>query len=99
MPFLRRYWPILFLALLPLLPLYKAILVGEAIGPFDQIQQMAPWSQPAPDEPWDVVQADGVLQFYVWRDLVFDSWGKGQVPLWNPYQLAGTPLLANSQSA
>ncbi|MFX9069623.1 hypothetical protein ABTN30_20170, partial [Acinetobacter baumannii] len=47
----------------------------------------------------DVLQADGVLQFYVWRDMVFDAWGKGQIPAWNSYQLAGTPLLANSQSA
>ena len=30
--------------------------------------------------------------------MVFESWGKGQLPAWNPYELAGTPLLANSQS-
>lgn len=60
---------------------------------------MAPWNQPKPTTAWDVLQADGVLQFYPWRDLVFEAWGKGQLPLWNPYQLCGTPLLANSQSA
>jgi hypothetical protein len=46
-----------------------------------------------------VLQADGALQFYVWRDLVFDAWRHGNMPFWNPYELAGTPLLANSQSA
>ena len=71
---------------------------GEAIGPFDQIRQFAPWNGPKPTDAWDVLQADGVLQFYVWRDLVFESWRNLQVPFWNPYQLAGTPLLANSQS-
>lgn len=59
---------------------------------------MAPWNGPAPAQPWDVLQADGVLQFYPWRHLVFDAWSKGQLPLWNPYELGGTPLLANSQS-
>ena len=60
---------------------------------------MAPWNQPRPSTAWDVLQADGVIQFHPWRDLVFDAWSKGQLPLWNPYQLCGTPLLANSQSA
>ena len=95
---LRKYWPVLLLVLLPLVPLYRAVLQGEAIGPFDQIRQMAPWNGPKASQPWDVLQADGVLQFYVWRDLVFEAWGKGQIPFWNSYQLAGTPLLGNSQS-
>lgn len=94
-----RWWPILLFALLPILPLWRCVFLGEAIGPFDQIRQMAPWNGPKPAEPWDVLQADGVLQFYPWRDMVFKSWGRGQLPLWNPYELAGTPLLANSQSA
>jgi hypothetical protein len=89
---------ILVLALAPLIPLWKAFIPGQAIGPFDQIRQMAPWNGPAPSQPWDVLQADGALQFYPWRDMVFESWGKGQLPAWNPYELAGTPLLANSQS-
>ncbi|HVL38489.1 MAG TPA: hypothetical protein VM328_03765 [Fimbriimonadaceae bacterium] len=95
---MRRAWPLLFLAFLPLIPLHRAVFLGEAIGPFDQIRQMAPWNEPTPDEPWDVLQADAVLQFYVWRDLVFGAWSRLDMPFWNPYQLAGTPLLANSQS-
>ncbi len=97
-PIMRRFWPILLLFLLPLIPLHSAIFSGEAIGPFDQLRQSAPWNGPKPAQPFDVLQADGILQFYVWRDLVFDAWGKMQIPFWNPYQLAGTPLLGNSQS-
>lgn len=93
---LRRPW--LLLLLLPLLPLFHVISQGHTVGPFDQIRQMAPWRADAPVEPWDVLQADGVLQFYVWRDLVLESWSQFQLPFWNPYQLAGTPLMANSQS-
>ncbi len=96
---LRRFWPLLFLLLVVVVSLYRVVFLGETIGAFDQIRQMAPWNGPPPSQPWDVLQADGVLQFYPWRDLVLDAWGKGQLPLWNPYELAGTPLLANSQSA
>lgn len=98
MPWLRRYWPILFLAICAALPLWRPIFFGETIGPWDQIRHMAPWNGPPSSRPWDVLQADGVLQFYPWRDMVFDAWGKGQIPAWNPYELGGTPLLANSQS-
>jgi hypothetical protein len=96
---LRRYWHILVLALAPLLVLWRAVFLGQAIGPFDQIRQMSPWNGPRPSQPWDVLQADGVLQFVPWRDLVLESWSRFQVPFWNPYELGGTPLLANSQSA
>jgi hypothetical protein len=95
---MRRYWPILFLAVLPLVPLWRAVFAGEAIGAFEEIRQMAPWNGPTPSKPWDVLQADSVLQFYPWRDLVFGAWSRGEAPFWNPYELAGTPLLANSQS-
>lgn len=99
MAFLRRHWPWLLLVLFPLLPLGKAVFTGQAIGPFDQIRHMAPWNGPEPGRPFDVLQADGALQFFPWRDMVFEAWSRGELPLWNPFQLAGTPLLANSQSA
>ena len=94
-----KFAPILFLLLTPLLPLWRAIFLGEAIGPFGQIHSLAPWHGPKPDRPFDVLQADGVLQFYGWRDLVLSAWSEGKLPFWNPYSLAGTPLLANGQSA
>lgn len=94
---MRRRWPLLVLILAPLLALWPG-LTGLAIGPFDQIRQMAPWNGPKPAQPWDVLMADSVLQSHVWRTLVLDAWGKGQAPFWNPYEFAGTPLLANSQS-
>jgi hypothetical protein len=40
-----------------------------------------------------------ILQFYPWRTLAFDQILNGQLPLWNPYNGLGTPLLANYQSA
>ena len=39
------------------------------------------------------------LQFYPWREYAFDLLRAGQLPLWNPYNGAGTPLFANYQSS
>ncbi len=94
----RSPWTILLIVLAPLVLLFGPLIRGEAPGAFDQIRQMAPWNGPAPAQAWDVLQADSVLQFYPWRDLVLKSWAEGRVPWWNPHQLCGSPLLANSQS-
>lgn len=42
---------------------------------------------------------DPVRQQYPWRSLSIDYEKKGQIPKWNPYSMAGTPLLGNMQSA
>jgi len=42
---------------------------------------------------------DPVRQQYPWRDLVISIIKKFELPLWNPYNFSGTPLLANLQSA
>lgn len=81
-----------------LLPLWRAF-TGSTIGPWDHIRPMAGLPAGNPAYPWDVLQADAALQFYPWRDLVFHSWQNVVPPFYNPYQLAGVPLLANSQSA
>jgi hypothetical protein len=96
---LARHWPSLVLALVPIVPLWRCLFLGEWIGPWDQILSMAPWNRPEmPGHAWDVLSADGVLQFHVWRDYVFQSWRSLTPPFWNPHQLMGTPVLANSQS-
>ncbi len=42
---------------------------------------------------------DPVRQLYPWKYLAVDIEKNFQLPLWNPYDFAGTPLLANHQSA
>ena len=42
---------------------------------------------------------DPVRQQYPWRELAVSIMKQGELPLWNPYQFAGTPLLGNLQSA
>ena len=45
------------------------------------------------------ILTDPVRQQYPWRELVVDQLKNFQLPFWNPYNFAGTPLLANIQSA
>lgn len=97
---LPRAWIVVFLMLVPLVALGPGIFGGKYLGPFDAISKMVPaWPTRSTDHAWDILQADGALQFFGWRDLVFEAHRTGKQPFWNPYQLMGTPLLANSQSA
>lgn len=93
------FWlPILILFLLPSVVFWRGI-TGEALGPWEHITPMAGNGVQESQRAWDVLQSDGALQFTVWRDLVFSAWRAGEAPLWNPWQLAGTTLVGNSQSA
>lgn len=80
-----------------LIPLHRCLL-GETIGPWADVLAMVPGHALNGTKPWDVLQADSVLQFALWRKLVFQAYATGHIPFWNFYSLAGTPLLANSQS-
>src|SRR3990167_950447 len=42
---------------------------------------------------------DPIRQIIPWKSLVVDSFSSGFLPLWNPYEMAGKPLLANFQSS
>ncbi len=97
-PRIRRLIGPAILILLALIPVWRAALLGEGIGPVDHIATMLDPSAPRPETPWNVLQADSILQFRTWRSLVFEGWSQGAIPTWNPYSLLGTPLLANSQS-
>ncbi len=88
----------LLLLVVAFIPYSVALFTGQQLGPTEHIQTMVTPGSPVPSYGWDVLQADGVLQFLPWRDLVFDAWRHGEAPIINPYQLAGQPLTANSQS-
>ncbi len=91
--------PFLVLAVLCLLPTWQFLFGGKVPAPIDQVHRSAPWISKPPSAPFDVLQADGALQFLPWRDLMLEIWRQGNVPLWNHYSLGGVPFLANSQSA
>lgn len=52
-----------------------------------------PGSFPSKAQYFDVLR-----QTYPWKTLVVENIKNGTLPLWNPYNFAGAPLLANFQS-
>jgi len=42
---------------------------------------------------------DPVRQLYPWKQITIEAEKKGNLPTWNPYNFAGTPLLSNFQAA
>jgi hypothetical protein len=85
----------LFLALWGTVIGGQRVLVGG-----DILYRYHPWAgEPGAREPRNTYVGDPVTQFVEWTGLVKESFGRGEMPLWNPYTLSGTPLLANDQSS
>ena len=104
--FLAKFWPILLFSFLVLLFFKPFFLDGRLPIPADTIVGMYhPWRDfYAKEYPSGIpfknfLITDPVRQQYVWRQLSIDLLKQGQLPLWNPYQFSGTPLLASFQSA
>ncbi|MBI3947493.1 MAG: hypothetical protein HY321_16340 [Armatimonadetes bacterium] len=83
--------------------IWPVVLRGEALLPADYLRAFYPWGVEHPPTeampPWNALSADSVLQYLPWRHFARESLRAGFLPLWNPHQLCGTPLIANYQSA
>lgn len=100
--FVLKFWPIIFIFAIWFTFASPYFLKGKA--PFAvtyQLNNFAPWdAYPKFAGPVkNGAMPDVITQIYPWRHLSIQIWKSGQVPLWNPYSFAGTPLLANYQSA
>ncbi len=99
---LIRFWPVLFIFLLWFVFAYPYFIKG--LAPYSssyQLNNFAPWSA-YPQFAGPVkngAMPDVTTQILPWRHLAIQIWKQGVIPLWNPYSFAGTPLLANYQSA
>lgn len=95
----------LLFPLLAFLLLGDVLFGGRVLLPAEYLKGFLPWSQafpasPAPNGPqWNVLQWDGMAEFFPWRLFAAREFAQGRIPLWDPYVLCGTPFLANSQSA
>jgi hypothetical protein len=59
-----------------------------------------PWAPSYPQRPIDAAAlSDPVWQFVPWLDFARKELLAGRLPLWNPHQDGGVPLLGNGQSA
>ena len=85
---------------------YKTISRGLVPFPADVlVNEYQPWRStsylgftPA-SIPHKAQYPDTVRQIYPWKTLSLELLKSGKLPLWNPYNFSGTPLLANFQSA
>ena len=101
----RTHWPIPLLLFLVIVFFWKFFLKGEIPIPGDFVVGVYyPWL----DYKWgfevgvpvkNPLTTDVVSFTYPMQTLAVDLLKEGKLPLWNPYILGGTPLLANFQSA
>lgn len=100
-PIREACWAGALLAVLLLLFFFTPIVRNELLSPADLLLKSTPWRQAAtPDfEPANSLLSDYVYQFRPWRSFAVTSLKAGHIPLWNPYNYAGSPFLGNGQSA
>jgi hypothetical protein len=89
-------------ALAATLFLSPALFTGRWFSPADLLYNLLPWSTAAPpDWPGAGNQnlSDVVLTFEPWLAYSAQRLHAGALPLWDPYNMLGAPLLGNMQSA
>ncbi len=94
---------VLVLALAVGVLFWRVVFLGEVIVPADILFIDPVWEGAAPEAyrvPQNYLLADQIDGFYVWHRLAAESLqAHGTLPLWNPYEGAGQPLVGNAQSA
>lgn len=85
---------------------YKLVLFGQLPFPGDLlIAEYKPWRSYSflgynpGSYPNKAQYPDTIRQLYPWKTEVIKEFKSGQLPLWNPHNFSGSPLLANFQSA
>jgi hypothetical protein len=72
----------------------------HAFGPFERVAQASSFTRVEEDgsEP-NRMLTDPAAQMHPWALLAREELSRGRIPLWNPYDGCGEPLVANYQSA
>lgn len=97
---------LLFLSAVGAVFFYKSLLSGRIPFPGDLlISEYQPWRSSSflgyvpGSYPSKFQYSDTVRQLYPWKMLAVDMMKRGELPLWNPHNFSGSPLLANGQTA
>ena len=77
--------------------LVPALVHGASIGPYDILSQYGLTAHPSAVK--DGLQTDQIDQMIPWATLAWTQVHLGHLPLWNSYNVLGTPLAFNWQSA
>ncbi len=106
MKLLLRFFPFLALCAITVAFFYKTFFFGFVPFPGDLlVSEYKPWRTYSylgynPGSiPHKAQYPDTIRQIYPWKTLAVNLFKTGELPLWNPYNFSGTPLLANFQSA
>jgi uncharacterized membrane protein YfhO len=79
--------------------LWPSLFLDKTLLPVDFLLHLSPWSYYSDQPPiWNGIPSDAVLNFYPWKLFSLEALKGGTLPLWNPYQMSGTPFVANSQA-
>ncbi|HVZ67429.1 MAG TPA: YfhO family protein [Patescibacteria group bacterium] len=99
---LIRFWPIILIFVIWLVFASPYLVKGKVPFPSDYLAaNFGPWNSYGNyvGGVKNGATPDVISQIYPWKKMVIDIWKTGSLPLWNPYNFSGTPLLANYQSA
>ena len=92
---------VLALALLPVLFFWPVTVGGKTLIPADNAFAWEPWKTYAAEAgvgiPQNALLSDLYLENYAWKRFIVESLRDRELPLWNPYILAGVPFLAAGQ--
>lgn len=92
---------VLLLVVLTVLLVPRTYFRGEVIAPGELLLGISPWRAHAPEDA-DLgrhgLLADSLKAMNMYYAVAERSLDKGQWPLWNTYEYAGMPLMANYQS-
>lgn len=106
MKLILKIFPVFFLVGVTLILFHKTVLFGLLPFPGDALlSSFKPWQVTsyngyvAGSIPNKAQYPDVIRQLYPWRMEAIRQWQEGKIPLWNPYNFSGSPLLANFQSA
>ncbi len=98
--FFIKYWP--FGLIFSILFVFGLPYFIHGLPPFPAdflVNRFPPWQYFYGTVIKNDALPDVVTQMFPFKHLVIGMWKEGIVPLWNPYSFAGTPFLANFQSA
>jgi len=103
---MRKFWPVVFFVLF-IAVFFKPLLINgllpipsdTIIGLYNPFRDVYAKAYPRGIPFKNFLITDPVRQQIPWRSLSIEIEKKLALPLWNPYSLSGTPLLANFQSA
>ncbi|MBI4092233.1 MAG: hypothetical protein HY427_03455, partial [Candidatus Levybacteria bacterium] len=102
---IKKFWPQISVVLVTLVFFWQVFLKGllpvpsdTIVGLYHPFLDLYAEISPAGVPFKNFLITDPVRQIIPWKELSVDLLSRPELPLWNPYEMAGKPHLANFQS-